>query len=52
MEFWSVLLTAIPALLAIALVATALEQIALLGLDNLGVPLAVAGLWQLLTPAG
>jgi phytol kinase len=40
------------ALLAIALVATALEQIALLGLDNLGVPLAVAGRWHLLTPAG
>ena len=38
-----------PALLAIAGAATLLEQIALAGLDNLSVPLAVAWLWQQLS---
>ena len=39
-----------PAAIAlIALVATGLEQWALLGIDNLLVPLAVAGLWQVLS---
>lgn len=35
------------ALVAIALGATALEQVAVLGVDNLTVPLLVAGLWRL-----
>jgi phytol kinase len=34
------------ALAAMALLATALEQVAWLGLDNLSVPLAVAALWR------
>lgn len=38
----------LPRLLLIALGATALEQIALLGVDNLTVPLAVALAWRLL----
>jgi phytol kinase len=33
----------------IALVATGLEQWALLGIDNISVPLAVAGLWRVLS---
>jgi phytol kinase len=36
----------IPALLAIAAAAALLEQVAVAGLDNLSVPLAVAWLWQ------
>jgi phytol kinase len=43
---------ALPALLAIAAVATALEQWATAGVDNLTVPLAVAGLWVWLAPGG
>lgn len=39
------------ALLAIAVAATALEQWASAGVDNLTVPLAVAGLWVWLAPA-
>jgi phytol kinase len=39
------------ALLTIAAVATTLEQWATAGVDNLTVPLAVAGLWVWLTPA-
>jgi phytol kinase len=38
-------------LLAIAVMATALEQWATAGVDNLTVPLAVAGLWLWLAPA-
>jgi phytol kinase len=38
-----------PAIGLIALVATGLEQWALLGIDNLLVPLAVAGLWRVLS---
>jgi phytol kinase len=34
------------ALAAMALLATALEQVAWLGMDNLSVPLAVAALWR------
>lgn len=37
-----------PLLLVLALIATALEQIALQGIDNLSVPLAVALLWVLI----
>ena len=37
------------ALVLLALIATGLEQLALLGLDNLTVPLAVAGLWLLIS---
>ena len=33
----------------ITLVATGLEQWALLGIDNFSVPLAVAGLWRVLS---
>jgi phytol kinase len=33
----------------IALVATGLEQWALLGIDNFSVPMAVAGLWRVLS---
>jgi phytol kinase len=40
------------ALLVIAAVATALEQWATAGVDNLTVPLAVAGLWLWLAPGG
>jgi phytol kinase len=43
---------ALPALLAIAAMATALEQWATAGVDNLTVPLAVAGLWVWLAPGG
>jgi dolichol kinase len=39
------------ALLAIAAVATTLEQWATAGVDNLTVPLSVAGLWVWLAPA-
>jgi phytol kinase len=39
------------ALLAIAAVATTLEQWATAGVDNLSVPLSVAGLWVWLAPA-
>jgi phytol kinase len=39
-------------LLAIAAVATALEQWATAGVDNLTVPLAVAGLWLWFSPGG
>jgi dolichol kinase len=35
------------ALVLIALAATALEQVAWLGIDNLTVPLLVGGLWTL-----
>lgn len=38
-----------PALVAMAAAATALEQLALYGLDNLTVPVAVAWLWQQLS---
>jgi phytol kinase len=38
-----------PALLGIAAVATLLEQIAIVGIDNLTVPLGVAWLWQQLS---
>jgi phytol kinase len=38
------------ALLAIAAVATVLEQWATAGVDNLTVPLAVAGLWLWMEP--
>ncbi len=41
----------LPALLAIAAVATTLEQWANAGVDNLTVPLAVAGLWLWMAPA-
>jgi len=41
----------VPALLAIAAIATTLEQWATAGVDNLTVPLAVAGLWLWLAPA-
>ncbi len=41
----------VPALLAIAAIATTLEQWATAGVDNLTVPLAVAGLWLWLSPA-
>jgi phytol kinase len=37
----------LPALLAIAAIATALEQVALLGIDNLTVPITTGWLWQL-----
>jgi phytol kinase len=37
---------ALPALVAIALVATALEQVAWLGIDNLTVPIVSAWLWS------
>lgn len=39
------------AIAAISLVAVALEQVAIGGIDNLTVPLAVAGLWRLLAQA-
>jgi phytol kinase len=38
---------ALPALLATAAIATALEQVALLGIDNLTVPITTGWLWQL-----
>jgi phytol kinase len=37
----------LPALLATAAIATALEQVAILGIDNLTVPITSAWLWQL-----
>lgn len=40
------------ALLAIAALATAVEQWASAGVDNLTVPLSVAGLWVWLAPQG